>query len=125
MAKLDEGKPQPRRQPGCTDDKPGMAVTPAESNPERTDRAIYYRNDELLDGLSTHFNRTGGDFFATLAFECEVDAALSWTLPTSDAAVIARAFHKDPDAADPAQRMPRWIQKRVEALNTWFGDGGR
>jgi hypothetical protein len=127
MTKVDEGKAQsqPRRSRDALTASLEWLSTPAEAIMSARDRATYYRNDELLDGLSAHFNRTGGDFFATLAFECEVDAALSWTLPASDATVIARAFHRDPNDPDPAKRMPRWIQKRVEALDTWFGDGGR
>src|SRR5207253_1922599 len=46
--------------------------TPVEAILNAHDRATYYRNDELLDGLGKHFNKTGGDFFTTAAFECEV-----------------------------------------------------
>src|SRR5262249_15223482 len=99
--------------------------TPAEAVLNARERAAYYRNDELLDGLDKHFNRGGGDFFTTVAFECEVDAALSWTLPRGEARGIARAFHRDPAAKDPAERMPVWIRRRVDALKTWFGSGGR
>ncbi|HWG43358.1 MAG TPA: hypothetical protein VN688_11285 [Gemmataceae bacterium] len=99
--------------------------TPVEALLNARERAAYYRNDELLDGLDKHFNRSQGDFFTTVAFECEVDAALSWTLPTGEARVIAQAFHRQPDATDPAERMPAWIHKRVGALKKWFGEGGR
>jgi len=99
--------------------------TPVEAMMNARDRGAYYRNDELLDGLDKHFNPDKGDFFTTIAFECEVDAALSWALSSSEARVIARAFHRDPTADDPHNRMPNWIRHRVEALKSWFGTGGR
>ena len=94
--------------------------TPAEGILNANSRSSWYRNDELLDGLDRHFNRDHQDFFATLAFECEVDAALSWTLPEAEATRIARAFYREPAA----RRMPGWIDKRVRALKKWFGNGG-
>jgi hypothetical protein len=87
------------------------------------DRGAYYRNDELLVGLDRHFNPKHEDFFTTVAFECEVDAALSWTLPTQEARRISQAFYRDPDAP-PDKRMPSWIASRVEVLKKWFGKGG-
>jgi hypothetical protein len=98
--------------------------TPIEAVLNARERAAYYRNDELLDGVDKHFNRHQRDFFTTLAFECEVDAALSWTLPSSEARLIAQAFYRKPEATDPAERMPAWIHRRVEALKKWFGERG-
>jgi hypothetical protein len=115
----------PRRDRDALEASLEWLSTPVEALMNARDRAASYRNDELLDGLSRHFNRTGGDFFTTVAFECEVDAALSWTLPTCEASVIARAFHRNPGAAVPAERMPPWVHTRVEALRAWFGSGGR
>lgn len=101
--------------------------TPVEAINNARGRAAYYRNDELLDLLDAHFREKAGDgFFTTLAFECEVDAALSWTLPTREALRITRAYHGNPDAEDPkGGKKPEWIRAREKGLEDWFGNGGR
>ncbi|HEX4613531.1 MAG TPA: hypothetical protein VH092_35440 [Urbifossiella sp.] len=100
--------------------------TPVEAIGTARSRAAYYRNDELLDQLDRHFTAAAGkDFFTTLAFECEVDAALSWTLSSREARRIARAYYGDPDAPDENHQKADWIRKRVKALHEWFGSGGR
>ena len=98
--------------------------TPAEALLIARDRAAWYRNDELLDGLARQFNQPKAGFFTTVAFECEVDAALSWTLPTGEARVIAHAFRRG--AKDEAgEDLPPWVRTRVAALRKWFGKGGQ
>jgi hypothetical protein len=100
--------------------------TPAEAINNARARATYYRNDEQLDMLDKHFEATAGKgFFTTVAFECEVDAALSWTLPEREARRITRAYHGDPDAADEKAKTATWIRSREKGLKDWFGDGGR
>jgi hypothetical protein len=69
--------------------------------------------------LDRHFNDRTTGFFTTVAFECEVDAALSWTLPADEAQRIARAFDRG------GNQLPPWIRTRVGALKKWFGNGGR
>jgi hypothetical protein len=115
----------PRRDRGALEASLEWLSTPVEALLNARDRAAYYHNDELLDGLDRHFNRKQLGFFTTVAFECEVDAALSWTLPTGEARRIARAFYRDPDGANLADRMPRWILSRVESVKDWFGKGGQ
>jgi hypothetical protein len=99
--------------------------TPVEAIDAARGRGAYYRNDELLDLLDKHFNATTPDFFTSLAFECEVDAALSWTLPDREARRISRAFYGDPTAADDMARRGVWTIRRIAALRKWFGNGGR
>jgi hypothetical protein len=93
-------------------------VTPAEAVMTAQERATYYRNDEWLHVLDKHFNHGGRRFFTTVAFECSVDASLSWTLPQVEAARIGHAFYSDPGTAT----MERWIRKRVTALKEWFDE---
>lgn len=137
----------PGGKPGTDEDKSGQrrrrdrgAVeatleglsTPAEAIANMRARAAYYRNDELLDWLDREFNGAyekgrpkgkpgGAEFFTTVAFECEVDAALSWTLPRGEATVVAESFYSEPAN----RKMRPWIQSRVESLKVWFGSGGR
>jgi hypothetical protein len=96
--------------------------TPAEAVLTARDRAAYYRNDELLHILDALLNQ-GNDrkFFTTVAFECSQDAALSWTLPESEAAQLVKGFYSDTSRTT----KPIWIQKRVNELREWFGEGGR
>jgi hypothetical protein len=97
--------------------------TPVEAIGNARTRAAYYRNDELLDGLNRHFNQKSPEFFRSVSFECEVDAALSWTLPRDEARSIARSFYEDPTA--PQRKMRGFIQTRIDGLKEWFGTGGR
>lgn len=97
--------------------------TPVEAIGNARTRAAYYRNDELLDGLNRHFNQKTPEFFRSVAFECEVEAALSWTLPRDEARSIARSFYEDPVA--PQRKMRGFIQTRIDGLKDWFGTGGR
>ncbi len=127
----EKSQPDPNREGAPRRDRDALEATlewlstPVEALLNARDRAAYYRNDELLEGLDRHFNRKQSDFFTTIAFECEVDAALSWTLPANEARRIAQAFYRRPDSADAAERMPRWIRTRVRSLQDWFGKGGR
>jgi hypothetical protein len=98
---------------------------PAEAILTARGRAAYYRNDELLDILNRLFNRQTPGFFASAAFECEVEAALNWTLPREEAKLIGRSFYRNPEAGDGEREMRPWIKTRVEALRAWFGTGGR
>jgi hypothetical protein len=99
--------------------------TPAEAIGNARGRAAYYRNDELLDLLDKRLNARGQPpFLTTLAFECEVDAALSWTLPEREALRITRAYHGDPTAKDPKAQQATWIRAREKGLHDWFGNGG-
>ena len=140
-------KKYPGGKPGPDEDTPGQrqrrdrgAVettleglsTPAEAIANMRERAAYYRNDELLDWLDREFNGpyekgrpkgkpNGAEFFTTVAFECEVDAALSWTLPRGEATVVAESFYSEPAN----RKMRPWIKSRVDNLKVWFGSGGR
>lgn len=139
-------KKYPGGKPGPDEDKPASAggATAARwrrpwrgsrPRPRRSRtcvRAAYYRNDEPLDWLDREFNGpyekgrpkgkpSGAEFFTTVAFECEVDSALSWTLPRGEATVVAESFY-----SEPANRKIRpWIKSRVDSLKVWFGSGGR
>jgi hypothetical protein len=96
-------------------------ITPVQATLTEQERGAYYRNDELLHVLDKHFNRDGDRFFTTVAFECSVDASLSWTLPQSEAAQIGHAFY-----CDPARRKMRpWVDKRVGALKSWLDERGK
>jgi hypothetical protein len=65
------------------------------------ERTPNYRNDELLRVLHERLN-SGHEkgqyedhpFFTTIAFECDVDAALSWTLTTEEAKRIHLNFYE-------------------------------
>lgn len=99
---------------------------PVEAIANARGRAAYNRNDELLDLIDKRWNTClRPDFFTTVAFECEVDAALSWTLPTREATRITRAYHGDPTATDAMTQTAAWIRKREFGLQKWFGNGGR
>jgi hypothetical protein len=99
--------------------------TPMEAVLTARERSMQYRNDEMLHLLSREFNTTDRpSFFTTVAFECDVDANLSWTLPPWEARAIAEAF-QGKRLDDPAAPLPRHIGKRVKALKEWFGTGGK
>jgi hypothetical protein len=117
----------PRRDSGALAASLEWLSTPAEAVSVARTRAAYYRNDELLDALSRHFQRETNDpdFFTTVAFECEVDAALSWTLPREEARLIAHSFQKKPEAPLGQRETRPWINTRLKALESWFGTGGR
>lgn len=111
----------PRRDPDALQASLEWLSTPMEAVLNARERAAYYHNDELLDGLDRHFNSKHQQFFTTVAFECQVDAALSWTMPDNEAQRIAQAFYQKPDSYE---GMPSWIEARVRALKAWFGTGG-
>jgi hypothetical protein len=91
--------------------------TPAEALSNLYAKGAYFRNDILLDFLDKEFNGVSAakkspweKFFTTVAFECDQDAALSWTLPERDYRRIRESF---------ASSLPA-----VEALAKWYGPGG-
>ena len=99
--------------------------TPMEAVLTARERSMQYRNDEMLQLLSLEF--TAHDrptFFTTVAFECDVDANLSWTLPPWEARAIAEAF-QGKRLGDPTAPLPVHIGRRVKALKDWFGTGGK
>jgi hypothetical protein len=124
----DPNADRPRRSPGLLSQALSWLSSPAEAVLSARERMPYYRNDELLQILDRHFNTEQRPrFFTTVAFECEVDADLSWTLPTSQARNIAEAFYKDATHVGAGQRpttMRPWIKKKIEALGAWLGPGG-
>jgi len=118
--------PRPRRDKDAIRASLEWLSTPAEAILNARTRAAYYRNDELIDLLNERFNTKDiPDFFTTIAFECDTDAALSWSLPRRESHLIAEAFYRDPDAAAAKDRLRPWILSRVSALSKWFGEGGR
>lgn len=136
---LDETEDQPKTEPAKRDlvsqSVEGLA-TPAEAVLTARDRACQYRNDELLHLVDLFFNDykdpKKSDFFVSVAFECEKDAALSWMLPRQDAANIREGFwnlatHKEgtDERGKKVRAMPRWIEERVEETRAWFGKGGK
>jgi hypothetical protein len=99
--------------------------TPMEAVLAARERTMHYRNDEMLDFLDKQLNRPGETpFFTTVAFECDVDANLSWTLPPWEARAIAEAF-QGPRLENPDAPLPKHIRRRVQALQKWFGEGGK
>jgi hypothetical protein len=98
--------------------------TPIEAILNHRERSPLYRNDALIGLLHKRFNDTPENqkdpFFVTIPFECEVDAALSWSLTRKEATAIAGAF------TDPKEKtMSLDIRTRVKALKQWFGTGGK
>jgi hypothetical protein len=90
--------------------------TPAEAIVNLYARGAYFRNDILLHILDKHFNGNGPSlprenrFFTTVTFECDIDAALSWTLPKRDFEDVRKSFKSD--------------SYEVTMLKQWFGAGG-
>jgi hypothetical protein len=96
--------------------------TPAEAIINLYSRGAYFRNDIQLDILNEMFNtelyntkanltaEPGKKFLTTVVFECDQEAALSWTLPARDYAAIKESFR--PDSGE------------VKRLREWFGNGG-
>lgn len=100
--------------------------TPAEAIVNLYARGAYFRNDLMLQILHKEFNRQDqSPFFTTVVFECEQEAALSWTMPKRDLDEIRRVFM--PETADD---MPEWKKRKkdmkdtVQKLREWFGPGG-
>jgi hypothetical protein len=86
------------------------------------DRASMYRNDELVDLVDRALNKPDErDFFTTAAFECHKDAALSWMLSREDARNIACSFWRAPDHGE----LRNNIQRRIDPIRKWFGNGGK
>jgi hypothetical protein len=99
----------------------GLA-TPAEAVLTTRDRASMYRNDELLDLVDRALNTPAQrDFFTTAAFECHRDAALSWMLSEEDARNVALSFWRKTDHSE----LRNNIQRRIDPIRAWFGNGGR
>jgi hypothetical protein len=99
----------------------GLA-TPAEAVLTTRDRASMYRNDELLDLVDRVLNTPAErDFFTTAAFECHRDAALSWMLSDEDARNITLSFWRETNHAE----MRNNIQRRIDPIRKWFGNGGK
>ncbi len=96
--------------------------TPAEAVLTTRDRASMYRNDELVDLVDRALNKPAErDFFTTAVFECHKDAALSWMLSQEDARNIACSFWRTPDHGE----LRNNIQRRIDPIRAWFGDGGK
>jgi hypothetical protein len=99
----------------------GLA-TPAEAVLTTRDRASMYRNDELVDLIDATLNGPAErDFFTTAVFECHKDAALSWMLSKEDSRNIVRSFWRSTDHGE----MRNNIQRRIDPIRKWFGEGGR
>lgn len=116
----------PGHEPGMVKPRPDRGLfarllmgisAPAQAILAARDRAACYRNDELLSLLDLRLNG-GADrsFFTGLSFECDQDAALSWVLPSAEAAAIGRGFFAS---------SPRRNAERLAQLKEWFGTGGR
>jgi hypothetical protein len=110
----------------------------------------YFRNDLLLDILDQEFNEeqrvyTGvlnlfrrdvkpkPNFFTTVAFECEGEAALSWTMPKRDYDRVRKQFTVDGKPGgelvtveSQSKDTDKYRDKKAlfEQLRVWFGEGG-
>jgi hypothetical protein len=90
--------------------------TPAEAIVNLYSRGAYFRNDFLLHILDKHFNgespktKREERLFTTVTFECNLDAALSWTLPHYEFEEIKRYFQNS--------------TYELNELKRWFGAGG-
>jgi hypothetical protein len=117
-----QGPPMPRPSKGLFVRGMQWLSTPGEAILTEWERSMWYRNDELLHLLNPVFNSSQDpEFFVSVAFECSVDADLSWTLPRREATEIAQGFYQDAAAGT----MPAWTDRRVKRLREWFGSGGR
>ena len=92
--------------------------TPAEAIVNLYARGAYFRNDlqmEILDGWFKEETKkshdSGNPFFTTVVFECDVEVALSWTLPESEKKAIVNSFEGV-------------NKKHADKLAAWFGKGG-
>jgi hypothetical protein len=86
--------------------------------------SAYHRNNELLDILNRTFNAEGrpSDYFATVVFELNGSAALSWYLTTPQKTAIAKGFYNQ--SANVWTVKPE-IQAKMGVIGQWFGTGGR
>lgn len=89
----------------------GGVSTPAEAIFRARESSMSFRNDALLSVLHAELNQGAPCFFATVAFELERPAPLSWSLSAEEAEQLERAAKSEP------------IRQRVEAVRQWLGEG--
>jgi hypothetical protein len=117
LTSTDSQTPNPKKRPELFTWALSEVSTPAEAIINLYSRGAYFRNDVQLDILDLVFNgprdkrdSTQTPFLTTVTFECDLDAALSWTLPERDYIEIQKSFGR--------------YQTEVKNLVAWFGSGG-
>jgi hypothetical protein len=104
---------------GILSDAVAVVSTPLRALLRARGNVAYHRNNEMLAALDRSFNHLHRpNFFTTVAFELNTDAALNWFISSEDKADIARQFGSD-------SSQGATLRRQVAALLKWFGRGGR
>ncbi|MFO0879735.1 MAG: patatin-like phospholipase family protein [Gemmataceae bacterium] len=72
-----------------------------------------FRNDEMVQVLSDHFNHNGRPMFTTVVFEAQADIAMSWYLTRQEISEMKSSLGQDGTTLSPNRRA-------VDRLISWW-----
>ncbi len=100
----------------------GELGTPPEAVVNLYGRGAYFRNDQVFQEVDRLYNARPDapemeKFLTTVTFECDGQAALSWTLPDWEVKRMRESFF------DAEGNPQKWIGPGLDNLRKWFGNG--